>query len=76
MIFLHPFSSGLGMDRIVIQLNSRANFQVRIGSTKPINFVEINALMITVVISERDIAETEPARMINPGLQELRRVWL
>ena len=68
-IFLHPFTSGVGMDGVVIQLNPGANSEIRVGIAKAVDHIEVDALMITIVISKCEIAQTDFARVIGPGLQ-------
>ena len=45
------------MHRIVIQLNSGANLYVRICLAHPIDLIEIDSGVITIVIGERDVAQ-------------------
>ena len=65
-----PFSSSRARFRIVIKLNPGANFYVRIFLTQAIEFIEINAGMIPIVISEGDIEYSFGPRRIDPGLQK------
>jgi hypothetical protein len=73
---LHPLATGIGMNRVVIQLNSGSDFQIRIGFAETLDFVEVNAFMIAIMIGEGKVAQTDFARMIGPGLQQPRRVRL
>ena len=75
-ISLDPFSSGGTRFRIVIKLDPGANFDVRIFFTQTIKFIEIDAGMITIVISEGDIDDPFDRRRIDPGLQERLSVML
>src|SRR5213592_4450964 len=56
-ILLDPFSASPAGFRIVIELNAGTNLHVRIFFSKPIEFVEIDAGVITVVIGECDIGD-------------------
>ena len=75
-ISLDPISSGGTRLRIVIKLDPGPNFDVRIFFTQTIKFIEIDAGMITIVISEGDIANSFGPRRIDPRLQELLSVAL
>jgi hypothetical protein len=43
------------MDRIVVELNARADLQTRIAFTQPVDLVKIDSAVISIVISESDI---------------------
>ena len=43
------------MDRIVIQLDPRSDFQIWISFSQPIDFIKINSGVVTIVISESDV---------------------
>lgn len=62
--------------RIVIELNSGANFHVRICRTQFVDFVEIDAGVVTVVIGKRDIRKSFRTRAIDPGLEQFLRIRL
>ena len=57
------------MHGIVIQFDPGANFQIGIRCAQPIDIVEIDAAMITIVIRQGDVAQADLARVIRPGLE-------
>ena len=75
-VLLDPAAALCEMHRIVIQFDPGADFQIRIGRAQPIDLVEIDAGMITIVIREGDITQADATRVIGPGLQQLLRVGL
>ena len=75
-ILLDPFSSSATCLWVVIKLDPGANFYTRIFFTQTIEFIEIDAGMITIVISEGDIDDPFDLRRIDPGLQEGLSVML
>ena len=54
-VFLHPRATGRGCFRIVIQLESGADFDVGIRRAQFVDLVEIDPGVITIVIGERDV---------------------
>src|SRR5438067_10748323 len=75
-ILLDPFSSSRARFRVVIKLNPGANLYVRILFTQTIEFIEIDASMITIVIGEGDINDSFGPRRIDPRLQKRLSVIL
>ena len=69
-ILLHPGAAGRRMDRVVIELDAGADFQIGIGRAQSFDFVEIDALVITIVIRQGDVAQTDLARVIRPRLEQ------
>ena len=57
------------MHRIVIQFDSGANFQIGIRRAQPLDLIEIDAAMVTVMIRQGDIAQSDFARVVRPGLK-------
>ena len=68
-ILLHPAAAIRGVHRIVIQLDPGANFQIGIRRAQPLDLIEIDAAMVTVVIREGDIAQSDFARVVRPRLK-------
>ena len=64
------------MHRIVIQLDSRANFDVRICFAKASNLCEIDAGMIAVVIGQGDVGQATFTRGGDPRLKQRLAVGL
>ena len=58
-ILLDPAAAVRGVHRIVIQLDAGADFEIGIGLAQPIDFIEIDAAMVTVVIREGDVAQAD-----------------
>ena len=58
------------MDWIVIQLDTSADSQVGISFPQPINFIQIDSCVVTIVISKSDILQPYSARRICPGLKQ------
>ena len=75
-VLFHPASAGGGSLWIVIELDPRANFHVGISRAQFFDLIEINSRVIAIVIGERDVAQSNRARVINPRLQQLLRVRL
>ena len=75
-ILFDPFSSSRACFRIVIKLDPGANFYVGIFFTQTIEFVEIEAAMIAIVISKSDIEDSFGPRRIDPRLQKRLSVAL
>jgi len=67
-ILLDPFPPSRAGFWIVIELNAGTNFYVRISFPQPIEFVEIDSGMITVVIGEGEIGDAPAPRRVNPWL--------
>jgi hypothetical protein len=67
-ILLDPFSPNRAGFWIVVELNAGTNFYVRISFPQPIEFVEIDSGMITVVIGESEIGDAPAPRRVNPWL--------
>ena len=64
------------MCRIVVELDARANFHVRIALAEPIEFIEIDSRVIAVVIGEGDVAQARSAGAVDPRLQQRLRIRL
>src|SRR3954464_2108358 len=58
-ILFYPFAARGGVNRIVIEFNSRADFQVVVIFAQPLDLIEHDALVIPIVIGESDIGQTE-----------------
>ena len=54
-IFFDPRAAGGRVDRIVIQLDPGANLHIGIGCPQAIDFAEINARVVAIVIGEGDV---------------------
>ena len=59
------------MAGVVIQLDARANLYVRVRFTQSLDFLEIDAFVVTIVIGKGDVAQAPRPRGVDPGLQEL-----
>jgi hypothetical protein len=75
-VLLHPRPSRGGMHRVVIQFDTRADLHLGIRLPQPLDHIKINARVIPIVISERDITQPLRLRRIHPRLQQLERVGL
>jgi hypothetical protein len=75
-ILFDPFASSCGVDRIVVQLNAGANFYIGIFLAQPIDFIEIDSGVITVMISESNVAQPNAPCAIHPRLKQRLRVKL
>src|SRR5947208_14187702 len=54
-MLLNPVSASRRVDWVVIELDDRANAQIRISFPQPIDFIEVDSCVITVVIGESDV---------------------
>ena len=54
-MFLNPVSASRGVSRVVIELDARADLQIRISFAHTINFIEVDSGVITIVISESNV---------------------
>ena len=68
-MLLNPAAAIRGVHWIVIQLDPGANFQIGIRRAQPLDFIEIDAAMVTVMIREGDIAQSDFARVVRPRLK-------
>src|ERR1035441_9080593 len=75
-MFLHPFATGRRIHRIVVELNSSANFQVDMLFAQLVDLIEIDSSAITIVIGKSDIAQSAFPRAIDPRLQQFCRIRL
>src|SRR4029450_11316057 len=75
-MLLNPFSADRRGNGVVIELNCRADFQIGISPPQPIDFIEVDSGMITIVIGKGYVGQTELTRRIRPGLKQRRRVML
>ena len=75
-ILLHPAAAFRGVLGIVIQLNPGADFEIGIGLAQSIDLIKIDAGVITVVICKGDVAQSNPACLISPGLEQFLRIRL
>src|SRR5438477_7312376 len=55
-MFLNPLSASGGVNRIVIELDSRPDSQIGISFTQTIDFIEVDSGVITIMIGESDVA--------------------
>ena len=75
-VLLDPGAARGGVDRIVIQLDPGADFEIGIGCAQPVDLVEVDAGVVAIVIRQGDIAQADVAGVIGPRLEELLRVGL
>src|SRR5882724_3808713 len=54
-MLLNPFSAGFRVNGIVIELNASADSQMRISLTQTIDFIEVDARVITIMIGKSDV---------------------
>src|SRR5437870_7623579 len=54
-MLLNPVSASHGVDWVVIELDARADSQIRIFFPQAIDFTEVNSGVITIMISESDV---------------------
>src|SRR5438094_10526346 len=55
-MFLNPLSASGGVNRIVIELDSRPDSQIGISFTQTIDFIEVDSGVITIMIGKSDVA--------------------
>ena len=75
-VLFDPSAAGGGVHRIVIQFDPGADFEIGIGRAQSIDLVEIDSAMVTIVIRQGDVAQTDAAGVIGPGLEQFLRVGL
>jgi len=54
-MLLNPFSAAFRVNGIIIQLNASADSQMRISLTRTIDFIEVDARVITIMIGKSDV---------------------
>ncbi len=54
-MLLNPVSASRRVNGVVIKLDARPDLQIRISVAEPLDFVEVDACVITVVIGKGNV---------------------
>ena len=65
-----PFAASRRLDWIGIKLDTGTDSQVGISFPQPINFIQIDSCVVTIVIRKSDILQPYSARRVRPGLKQ------
>jgi hypothetical protein len=70
-ILFNPRAARCAGGGIVVEFEPGEEFQVGIGGAEPVDLVEIDAIVVTVVIGEGDFLQAASACAVSPGLEKL-----
>jgi len=75
-IFIDPVSARGRSFGIVVEFDAGANLHIGIRGAELIDFIKIDAVMVTVVIGKGDVGQSPRACAVSPRLQQLLGIRL